>query len=105
VEGALKKCRCILTDFSWGIIVGFITAVIICGTIAGFVYVNHKHKEKIEYAERQIEIEAIREDIINRAVDEFFEYPDIRRAADGAADEFIRRRDEIIHEFRNRLAD
>jgi len=29
VEGALKKCKCVLTDFTVGIIIGFITAVFI----------------------------------------------------------------------------
>jgi len=104
-RNTLKKCKCILTEFSWGIIVGFFAAVIICGTIAGLVYVNHKHKELIEYVEKQIEIEALREDYINRAIDEFLEIPDIRRAADGATDEFIRKRDEILQRFRSGLAD
>ena len=101
----MKKCKCILTEFSWGIIVGFLLAVSICGIIAVYVYVNNKHKELIEYAEKQIEIEALREDYINRAIDEFLEIPDIRRAADGASDEFIRKRDEILQRFRSGLAD
>ena len=104
-RNTLKKCKCILTDFAMGIIIGFITAVIICGTVAGLVYVNHKHKELIEYAEKQIAIEAMREDYINRAIDEFLEIPDIRRAADGASDEFIRKRDEILQRFRSGITD
>ena len=104
-RNTLKKCKCILTEFSWGIIVGFLLAVSICGIIAVYVYENNKHKELTGYAEKQIEIEALREDYINRAIDEFLEIPDIRRAADGASDEFIRKRDEILQRFRSRLAD
>ena len=98
------RMKNILTEFSWGIIVGFLLAVCICGIIALDLYVNTKHKELIGYVEKQIEIEALREDIINRAIDEFLEIPDIRRAADGASDEFIRKRDEILQRFRSRLS-
>jgi hypothetical protein len=99
------KCRNILTEFSWGIIVGFLLAVIICGTITGLVYVNYKNKEMLRYAEKQIEIRELLEDYGNRAIDEFLEIPDIRRAADGASDEFIRKRDEILQRFRSRITD
>jgi len=101
----LKKCKCILTDFGYGFVFGFITAVIICCTVFGLIYVNHKSKERAEYVERQNEIEALREDYINRAIDEFLEIPDIRRAADGASDEFIRKRDEILQRFRSGFTD
>jgi len=94
-----------LTDFAMGIIVGFLAAGIIFGCIAGIVYMKQKNKELLEYAERQIKIEALREDYINRAIDEFLEIPDIRRAADGASDEFIQKRDEILQRFRSGLAD
>jgi hypothetical protein len=106
MEGALiMKCKNILTKFSWGIIVGFLFAVIIFGTITGLVYVNYKNKELLHYAERQIEIEVLREDYINRDPVEFLEVPGVCRAVDGASDEFIRKRDEILHRFRDRLAD
>ena len=101
----MKKCKCILTDFGYGFVIGVITAMILLGVIFGLIYVNHKSKERVEYVERQIEIEALREDYINRAIDEFLEIPDIRRAADGASDEFIRKRDEILQRFRTRIAD
>ena len=94
-----------LTDFAKGLIVGFISAVIICGVITGFVITHNKNKELIEYVEKQMEIEELREDIVNRDPDEFLEIPDVRRAADGAAAEFERKRDEILERFRSRRTD
>jgi hypothetical protein len=95
----------LLTDFAKGIIAGFLAAVIIFGSVALVVYLRNKDKEKIEYVELQQEIEALREDIINRPADEFLEIPDVRRAADGARDEFDRKRDEALQRFRSRYAD
>ena len=105
----MKKQR-ILTDFAIGITVGFSTAVIIFGFVLCLAYVRNKDKELAnhvrEYAEKQIEIEVLREDYGNRDFTDFLEtVPDVRRAADGAADDFIRRRDEILHRFRNRIVD
>jgi hypothetical protein len=95
----------LLTDFAKGIIAGFLAAVIIFGSIAVVVHLRNKDKEKIEYVELQQEIEALREDIINRPADEFLEIPGVRRAADGARDEFDRKRDEAVLRFRSGLAD
>ena len=94
-----------LTDFAKGIIIGFIAAVIISGVIFWAVFSRNKNKELIEYVEKQNEIENLREDIVNRDPDEFFEIPDVRRAADGAAAEFDRKRDEILERYRSRFAD
>ena len=97
--------RSYLTDFAKGTICGALVAIIILGIIAGLMYSHKKDKEKIEYAERQIEIEELREDVINRDPVEFFEIPDVRRAADGAAAEFDRKRDEILERYRSRFID
>ena len=94
-----------LTDFAKSIICGFVAAVIISGVIFWAVSSRNKDKELIEYAERQIEIEELREDVINRDPVEFFEIPDVRRAADGVAAEFDRKRDEILERYRSGLAD
>jgi H+/gluconate symporter-like permease len=99
MEGAMKRY---LTDFAYGIIVGFLTAVI----IFGLLYVRHKNKEMMKNAKLQIELQELREDYNNRDVIEFFhDFPGVRRAADGAAAEFERKRDEALFRFRNRLAD
>jgi len=100
----MKKQR-VLTDFAIGLIVGFVAAAIIFGSVMCIVYVRNKDKEKIIYVERQQIIEELREDYSTRAVDEFLEIPDVRRAADGASDEFIRKRDEILQRFRSRITD
>jgi H+/gluconate symporter-like permease len=94
-----------LTDFAKGIIVGVVGTVIIFGIIFAFYFLKKRDKELLEYAEKQIEIEAVREDYRNRDPDEFFEIPDVRRAADGAAAEFERKRDEALQRFRSRVVD
>jgi len=94
-----------LTDFAKGIIVGILFSVIIFGVAIAFHFLNKRDKGLIEYAEKQFEIEALREDYSNRDPDEFLEEPGVRRAADGAAADFERKRDEILERFRSRLAD
>ena len=87
-------------------IAGFVTAAIIFGIVAGFMYARNKDKELVEYAEKQIEIEALRENYGNRDPIEFLDdIPAVRGAADGAAAEFDRKLHEILQRFRNRLAD
>ena len=94
-----------ITDFAKGIIAGVLASVIVFGLIFAFWFFQRRDKELIEYAEKQIEIEALREDYVNRDPYEFLEDPGVRNAADGAAAEFERRRDEILQRFRNRIAD
>ena len=89
-----------------GYIAGFFTAAIIFGIITGQVYLRNKDKESFEYVERQMEIEAIRKDYVNRDSFEFFnDIPGVRGAADNAYAEFERNRDEILQRFRDRLTD
>jgi len=95
----------LLTDFAYGFIIGVLAAVILFLIIGGLVFVHYKNRESNIYVEKQIEIKALHKDYSNRSVDELLEIPDVRRAADGAAAEFERKRDEILHRFRNRLAD
>ena len=94
-----------LTDFAKGIILGVVGTSIIFGFLIAFHFLNKRNKEILEYAEKQMEIEAVREDYRNRNPDEFFEIPDVRRAADGAAAEFERKRDEILQRFRSKRTD
>ena len=100
-----------LTDFAKGIILGVVGTSIIFGLIIAFHFLNKRDKELIEYAKKQIEIEAVREDgflqnLRNRDPDEFLDdIPGVRRAADGAAAEFERRRDEILQRFRSKRDD
>jgi MFS superfamily sulfate permease-like transporter len=98
-----------LTDFSKGIIAGFLLSAIIFSFVVGFMAHRMKVKEMtnyvLEYVEKQQIIEDLREDYINRDPVEFLEVPGVRRAVDGAAAEFEQRRDEALYRFRNRLVD
>jgi hypothetical protein len=93
-------------DFNFGLFVGLISAVIIFAIIFAFHSLILRErtykKELIEYVEKQIEIETLREDVINRDPDEFLDIPDVRRAADGAAAEFERKRDEAVRAIQRR---
>jgi hypothetical protein len=91
--------------FWYGFIAGVLSACLLFGVVFGFWYFNKRDKELMEYAEKQIEIENLREDIINRDPNEFLEIPDVRRAADGARGEFERKRDEALQRFRDRYVD
>jgi hypothetical protein len=91
-----------LTDFAKGIIAGVVGSAIIFGVITTFYFLSNRNKGLIEYAEKQIEIENLREDVISRDPVEFLDdVPGVRRAADGAAAEFERKRDEALQRFRS----
>ena len=94
-----------LMGFAKGVITGFVIAAIIFGAITGLVYFHNRDRRVIEYAEKQIEIEALREDYSNRDPVEFLEDPGVWGAADGASAEFVRKRDEAVQRFRSRFAD
>ena len=94
-----------MKKFWIGFISGALSVGFLLGVVWGLVFLHNRDKELIEYAERQIEIDELREDYGNRSVDELLELPDVRRAADEAGDEFIRKRDEAVQRFRGRLAD
>ena len=95
-----------LTDFWKGVIAGVVLSAIIFCLLFAVHVANKRDKEIVEYAEKQIEIEALREDVINRDPAEFVDtMPDVRRAVDGAAAEFQRKRDEALQRFRSRPVD
>jgi hypothetical protein len=99
-----------LTDFGKGVIAGLVLAVIIFGVFFALMYFNKRErtygtKELLDYAKKQIEIEALQEDVSNRDPVEFLEMPDVRRAADGATAEFERKRNEALQRFRSRNTD
>jgi len=100
-----------MTDFVKGIITGFISAVIIFSVIFALWFFQKRDKELIKYVEKQIEIEAVREDEFlrnfrNRDPDEFLDdIPGVRRAVDNATAEFDRKRVEALQRIRNRPFD
>ena len=95
-----------MTDFFKGIIAGVAASVIVFGIILAIGFFNRRDREMLEYAEKQIEIEEMREDYGNRDPYEFLdEVPGVRGAADNAADDFRRKRDEAVQRIRGRYAD
>ena len=94
-----------LTDFWLGFICGALLAIIGFSVVLGITYFKNKNKEFKNYAEKQIEIENLRENYRNTDPDEFLQIPDIRRAADGAIAEFERKKDEALQRFRSRTVD
>ena len=90
-----------LKDFFLGVFAGCVTTAIIFGIVVGFIHTWNRDRELIEYVERQIEIEVLREDYVNRDPIEFFNIPGVRGAADGAVAEFDRKRDEALQRFRS----
>ena len=96
--------------FWWGFVIGVLFACIVFGVVCGLVCLHNKEREIAnyvrEYAEKQIEIEEMQEDYGNRDPVEYLnDIPGVRGAADGAAAEFDRKRDEILYRFRNRNSD
>jgi hypothetical protein len=101
----MKQVLISVTDFWFGFILGALLVIIVFSVVLGIFYFKDKNREMTEYAKKQIEIEKLREDYSNRPSDDFLEIPDVRRAADGAAAEFERKRDEALQRFRGRFVD
>jgi hypothetical protein len=95
-----------LSKYWQGVITGALVVLVVFGVIFTLKYFNKRDKEILEYAEKQMEIETLREDYRNRDPVEFIDdIPDVRRAADGAAADFERKRDEALQRFRSRNVD
>jgi hypothetical protein len=95
-----------LTDFAKGIITGVLCSAMVFGIIYAFIFFQKRDKELIKYVEKQIEIEAVRENYRNRDPVEFLDdIPGVRRAVDRATAEFDRKRDEALQRIRNRPFD
>jgi len=96
----------VMSDFFKGVVIGVLSVLLVFGVVFTLKYLHKRDKEMIEYAERQIEIDEMRESVINSDPVEFIDtIPDVRRAAEGAGAEFERKRDEILQRFRSRNAD
>jgi hypothetical protein len=94
-----------LADFAKGVIAGAVASTIIFSVVFAVWFFHRRDKELIEYAEKRMEIEAVREDYRNRDPALFLEDPGVRGAADTAASEFERKRDEALQRFRTGLVD
>ena len=94
-----------MSDFAKGLVIGVVATATLFGVILALQFFHNRDKELIEYAERQIEIEALREDYSNRDPVEFLEVPGVGDALRDAQSEFDRKRDEALYRFRSGLAD
>ena len=94
-----------MKTFWKGVITGAAGMLVLVLLVLVFRFFYNRDRKILEYMEAQNEIQAMQEDIGNRPLDEFLEDPGIRGAADNAADEFRRKRDEAIQRIRGRHAD
>ncbi|GHV06121.1 hypothetical protein FACS189485_14140 [Spirochaetia bacterium] len=95
-----------MNSFIKGIITGAGIMLALMLVIAAFRFFHERDKKIYEYAEKQNEMQEMREDYRNRDPYEFLdEVPGVRGAADNAAEEFNRKRDEAIQRIRGRYAD
>jgi len=95
-----------MSKFIKGMITGALLVLVVFGVFCALDFFNKRDKEILDYAEKQFEIEEMREDYRNRSPDEFIDdIPGVRRSAERAAAEFERKRDEAVHRLRSRNAD
>jgi hypothetical protein len=94
-----------MNNFLKGVITGAAGVLIMVVLVLVFRFFQERDRKIYEYMEAQNEIQAMREDIGNRPSDEFLEDPGVRGAADNAADEFRRKRDEAVQRIRGGHAD
>ena len=94
-----------MSSFIKGFITGGTVVLVLIGLIFAFRFFSKRDKEVIEYAEMQRAVDDFREDYELRDPAEFLEEPGVRGAADGAAAEFERKRDEAVQRFRSHYAD
>jgi hypothetical protein len=89
-----------MNNFLKGIITGAAGMLVLVLLVLAFRFFHNQDRKIFEYMEAQNEIQAMQEDINNRPPDEFLEDPGVRGAADNAADEFRRKRDEAVQRIR-----
>jgi hypothetical protein len=97
-EGGVK-------EFLKGVTAGAAGMLVLVLLVLAFRFFYDRDRKAIEYMEARNEIQSMREDIGSRPSDEFLEDPGIRGAADNAADEFRRKRDEAVQRIRGGHAD
>jgi hypothetical protein len=93
-----------MSDFLKGIITGAAGMLVLVLLVLAFRFFYNRDRKIYAYMETQNEIQAMREDINNRPLDEFLEDPGVRGAVDNADAEFRRKRDEAVQRIRGRLS-
>ena len=94
-----------MNKFWKGVITGAAGVSVLVLLVLAFRFFHERDRKIFEAMERQHEIEVLQEDIGSRSLDEFLEDPGVRGAADNAADEFRRKRDEAVQRIRSGHAD
>jgi hypothetical protein len=92
-EGGVK-------EFLKGVMTGAVVVLVLVLLVTAFRFFRERDRKIFEVMEAQREIELLQEDIGGRSADEFLEDTAIRGAADDAADEFRRKRDEAVRAIR-----
>jgi hypothetical protein len=94
-----------MSSFLKGIVAGAAGMLVLVLVVLAFRFFHNRDRKILEYMEAQNELQIMQEDIGNRPSDEFLEDPGVRGAADTAADEFRRKRDEAAQRIRGGRAD
>jgi hypothetical protein len=94
-----------MNNFWKGVITGAAGMLVLVLLVLAFRFFYNRDRKAIEYMEAQSEIQSMQEDINNRPLDMFLEDPGVRGAADNAAADFQRKRDEAVQRIRGGHAD
>jgi hypothetical protein len=94
-----------MNSFWKGVITGAAGMLVLVLLVLAFRFFHNRDRKIFEYMEAQNELQTMQEDIGNRPLDKFLEDPGVRGAADNAAGEFQRKRDEAVQRIRGRYAD
>jgi hypothetical protein len=94
-----------MNSFFKGVITGAAGMLLLAVLVLVFRFFHERDRKIYEYMEAKNEIQTMQEDINSRPPDEFLENPGVRGAADNAAGEFRRKRDEAVQRIRSRHAD
>jgi hypothetical protein len=89
-----------MNKFLKGVITGAAIMFALVLVVLVFRFFQERDRKIYEYMEAEYELEALQEDIGNRPPAEFLEDPGVRGAADNAAAEFQRKRDEALRAIR-----
>jgi hypothetical protein len=94
-----------MSNFWKGTITGAAGMLVLVLLVLAFRFFHHRDRKIFEYMEAQHELQTMQEDVGNRPANDFLEDPGVRGAADSAADEFRRKRDEAVQRIRGGHAD
>jgi hypothetical protein len=94
-----------MNSFLKGVLTGAGITIALAVVVMVFRFFGERDRNIVEALEARYELEALREDMGNRPLDEFLEDPGVRGAADNAAADFQRKRDEAIQRIRGGYLD